>query len=102
MSKEYEMSVGEANLKLKEEIAVLEKMYADLYKEYDALIHIPSMCHGNLKVQKMVCTEQIKAQNGENNSQKKFETVKEFAEFVIMFNDIMLSYLEEHYGGENI
>jgi len=88
----------ELNIKLKEEISILEDMYKGLRTEFRSLCYLPSMVHGNVKLINLMCYEQIKAQKGEKSSQMKFESVEEFANFLGALTDITIKYLEDKYN----
>jgi hypothetical protein len=87
----------EANLKLKEEIAVLEKAYKELMEAYQKLYFVPDTIHGTIKTISLMCHEQIKAQRGEKSLQVKFESTEKFADYLGMMADIMAKYLEDKF-----
>lgn len=96
--KDEEMNLLELNIKLKEELSILEKMYKELYDSYLETNYVPSMIHGNLKILSLMCSEQLKAQRGEQSSQIKFNTVEEFASYIGNMTNITLEYLEDKYN----
>lgn len=92
------MNLAEINMELKEDMALLEKEYADFVQRYMNMIHIPQMMHGSLKLLSLMCSEQVKAQQGEKSSQSKFEDVEQFAKYLVMMVDIYIADLEKKYG----
>jgi len=92
------MDLSEVNIQLKEELEVLEKQYCQIMKEFQSLIWMPSLIHGNLKLIELMCSQQVLAQQGEKCSITKSESVEEFAKYLGMMVGISVKHLEEKYN----
>lgn len=92
------MNLAELNMELKEEIELLEKEYSKIMQDFQTLLYLPHSLHGSLKLLSLMCSEQVKAQRGEESTQMKFETVEQFAKHLGIGIDIYVKYLEDKYG----
>lgn len=95
--REVDMDLPELVLKLKEDIEVLEKINQELKLSCHNLEYVPNMVYGNLKIVELMCSEQVKAQKGEESTQIKFDSVEKFAEYLGLMTRLTLKYLEDKY-----
>ena len=91
------MNLAELNMELKEDMELLEEQYAMAVGRYMEIMHIPHTIHSSLKLMSLMCSEQIKAQQGEKSSQSKFDNVEQFAKHFGMMLDIYINDLENKY-----
>lgn len=91
---------------LQSEIEKYRKAFEDSKKERDCQIaeyqkKIEELCNslrtldGNLKVSNVVIEETIKNENGEESNTVKFESIKQFAEYIRCFYTINIDYIQK-------
>lgn len=91
------MENSEVNLKLKEEIEVLEKMYKELMDAYQHIQYTPHLIYDLLKLLSLMFEEQIKVQRGEESWMTKFNNMEEYLIYNKGMLDFQLKYLKEEF-----
>lgn len=92
--------------KLQSEVEKYRKAFEDAKKERDCqiaeyqkkieeLYYSLKTLEGNLKVSNVVIEETIKNENGEESNTVKFDSIKQFAEYVKCFYTVNLDYIQK-------
>lgn len=98
---------------LQSEAEKYRKAFEDAKKEHDCQIaeylkKIEKLCNslrtldGNLKVSNAVIDETIKNENGKETNTIKFDSIKQFAEYIKCFYSVNLDYIQKVLQGEEI
>lgn len=75
---------------------------AEYQKKIEELHNSLRTLDGNLKVSNVVIEETIKNENGEETNTVKFDSIKQFAEYVKCFYTVNLDYIQKVLQGEKI
>lgn len=81
-----------------EELDKWKKLCAD---SYVAHCQVLSAIKCNCETVDMILTETIKAENGEESSVSKFNSIESFANYMKCFNDNIMKYVKEKLGENN-
>lgn len=73
---------------------------AEYQKKIEELYYSLRTLEGNLKVSNVVIEETIKNENGEESNAVKFDSIKQFAEYVKCFYTINLDYIQKILQGK--
>ena len=91
----YHKAIEETKKERNYQIAEYQKKIEELYYSLKTL-------DGNLKVSNAVIEETIKNENGEKTNTVKFDSIKQFAEYVKCFYTVNLDYIQKVLQGEKI
>jgi len=94
-SEQYDLA--EINVQLKEDIDTLQKAYTELLRNFQYLLNTPHIMLGNLQLLSLTCSEQTKAQRGEESTQVKFDDVESFSKYINMMIDLSIKHIEREY-----